>query len=73
VIPVERDQKAAAEGKQQALLDELRVDLVVLARYMQILSPHLLSAGRDASSTYTTRSCPPLQARDLTTRPSNAG
>ena len=39
VIPVERDQKAAAEGKQQALLDELRVDLVVLARYMQILSP----------------------------------
>ena len=39
VIPVERDQKAVAEGKQQALLDELRVDLVVLARYMQILSP----------------------------------
>jgi formyltetrahydrofolate deformylase len=39
VIPVEREQKAAAEAKQQALLAELRVDLVVLARYMQILSP----------------------------------
>jgi formyltetrahydrofolate deformylase len=39
VIPVERDQKAAAEAKQLALLGELHVDLVVLARYMQILSP----------------------------------
>jgi formyltetrahydrofolate deformylase len=39
VIPVERDQKAAAEAKQLALLDELGIDLVVLARYMQILSP----------------------------------
>jgi len=39
VIPVERDQKAAAEAQQLALLDGLRIDLVVLARYMQILSP----------------------------------
>jgi formyltetrahydrofolate deformylase len=39
VIPVERDQKAAAEAPQLALLAELRIDLVVLARYMQILSP----------------------------------
>jgi len=39
VIPVERNQKAAAEANQLALLDELRVDLIVLARYMQILSP----------------------------------
>jgi formyltetrahydrofolate deformylase len=39
VIPVERDQKAAAEAQQLALLGELRIDLVVLARYMQILSP----------------------------------
>ena len=39
VIPVERDQRAAAETEQLALLDELRIDLVVLARYMQILSP----------------------------------
>jgi len=46
VIPVERDQKAAAEAKQLALLGELRVDLVVLARYMQICRPHSWSAGR---------------------------
>jgi formyltetrahydrofolate deformylase len=38
-IPVEAGGKEAAEGRQQALLDQLGVDLVVLARYMQVLSP----------------------------------
>jgi formyltetrahydrofolate deformylase len=38
-IPVPADGKAEAEQRQLALLDELDVDLVVLARYMQILSP----------------------------------
>ncbi len=38
-VPVDPRDKRAAERKQLALLDELRVDLVVLARYMQILSP----------------------------------
>jgi formyltetrahydrofolate deformylase len=38
-IPVETDDKAAAEQAQLALLEPLGVDLVVLARYMQILSP----------------------------------
>jgi formyltetrahydrofolate deformylase len=37
-IPVGAD-KTAAEAAQQRLLDELKVDLVVLARYMQVLSP----------------------------------
>src|SRR5437868_14937433 len=37
-IPVGPDAKAEAEGRQQALLEEHRVDLVVLARYMQVLS-----------------------------------
>jgi formyltetrahydrofolate deformylase len=48
VVPVSRDAKAAAEAKQQELLERYRVDLVVLARYMQILSPELVSrwAGR---------------------------
>ena len=40
-IPVTRDTKQAAERKLTELLDECRVDLVVLARYMQILSPEL--------------------------------
>jgi formyltetrahydrofolate deformylase len=38
-IPVPAEDKAAAEARQLAHLDELRVDRVVLARYMQILSP----------------------------------
>ncbi|HET7387992.1 MAG TPA: formyltetrahydrofolate deformylase [Nocardioidaceae bacterium] len=37
-IPVTRDTKPEAEAKLLSLVDELDVDLVVLARYMQILS-----------------------------------
>jgi formyltetrahydrofolate deformylase len=38
-IPVPPDGKEAAEAAQQRLLGELGVGLVVLARYMQVLSP----------------------------------
>ena len=38
-VPVTAATKAEAEARQLALLDEHRIDLVVLARYMQILSP----------------------------------
>jgi formyltetrahydrofolate deformylase len=38
-VPVDGAHKDAAEATQQRLLAELSVDLVVLARYMQILSP----------------------------------
>ena len=38
VIPVPADAKAEAESAQQRLLERYRIDLVVLARYMQILS-----------------------------------
>lgn len=37
-IPVTAETKAEAEAKQWQLLDEAGVDLVVLARYMQVLS-----------------------------------
>ncbi len=37
-VPVTPDTKADAEGRMLALVDELDVDLVVLARYMQVLS-----------------------------------
>ncbi|OJV82253.1 MAG: formyltetrahydrofolate deformylase [Cellulomonas sp. 73-92] len=37
-VPVTPDTKAAAETRLQALVDELDVELVVLARYMQVLS-----------------------------------
>jgi formyltetrahydrofolate deformylase len=42
-IPVEPADKARAEGAAQRLLDELSVDLVVLARYMQILTPEFVT------------------------------
>jgi formyltetrahydrofolate deformylase len=38
-VPVDAGDKGAAEATQQRLLDEEKIDLVVLARYMQILSP----------------------------------
>ncbi|MFZ2013918.1 MAG: formyltetrahydrofolate deformylase [Nocardioides sp.] len=40
-IPLTPDTKAAAEAELMRLVDDLRVDLVVLARYMQILSDDL--------------------------------
>ncbi|QZA82603.1 formyltetrahydrofolate deformylase [Deefgea piscis] len=38
VIAVGKDNKAAAEAAQTALLHEKEIDLIVLARYMQVLS-----------------------------------
>lgn len=43
-LPVTKETKAEQEGKLLALIDEYRVDLVVLARYMQILSDDLSEA-----------------------------
>lgn len=37
-LPIDKENKAAVEAEQMRLLREHRVDLVVLARYMQILS-----------------------------------
>ena len=42
-LPVTPDTKAAQEAQLVELLDTHRVDLVVLARYMQILSPALVA------------------------------
>lgn len=41
-VPVTAEAKAAAEGRQLELLRSLDVDLVVLARYMQVLSADFL-------------------------------
>jgi len=38
-IEVSRENKAEAEARQFALFDQHHIDLIVLARYMQILSP----------------------------------
>jgi formyltetrahydrofolate deformylase len=38
LVPVTKDTKVEAEARQQQLLDEHQIDLMVMARYMQILS-----------------------------------
>jgi formyltetrahydrofolate deformylase len=42
-VPIGATDRGAAEAAQQKLLDDLQIDLVVLARYMQILSPELVA------------------------------
>jgi len=42
-IPVEKDAKAEAERTQIGLIESHGVDLVVLARYMQVLSPQFVA------------------------------
>lgn len=44
LTPVAAANKAVVEREQVALLKEHGVDFVVLARYMQVLSPHFVSA-----------------------------
>ncbi len=41
-IPVERDSKAEAEAAQLETLRNLHIDFIVLARYMQVLSPDFI-------------------------------
>jgi len=43
-LPITKDTKAEQEAQFLALAEELKVDLVVLARYMQILSPAMCEA-----------------------------
>jgi formyltetrahydrofolate deformylase len=43
-IPVGKDNKAAQEAKILEMVERLNIDLVVLARYMQILSPGMSKA-----------------------------
>ncbi|HJQ56082.1 MAG TPA: formyltetrahydrofolate deformylase [Vineibacter sp.] len=44
LMPVTPETKAAQEARLSALIEHERVDLVVLARYMQVLSPALCAA-----------------------------
>jgi formyltetrahydrofolate deformylase len=39
VLPVTKENRATQEAAQLALIDEARVDTIILARYMQVLSP----------------------------------
>lgn len=42
-IEVNKDNKAAVEAQQFALFSQYKIDLIVLARYMQILSPDFVA------------------------------
>jgi len=44
LVPVTKQDKPAAERQIRSLLERQAVDLIVLARYMQILSPEFVSA-----------------------------
>ncbi len=43
-IPITKDNKKKAEEEQLVLLNEHQVDFIVLARYMQIITPELIAA-----------------------------
>lgn len=47
VYPITPDSRASQEKKQLEQLEEYRIDLIVLARYMQILSEEFLSHYRN--------------------------
>lgn len=44
VVPITRETREAAEAQELALLRSANVDLVILAKYMQVLSPAFLEA-----------------------------
>jgi formyltetrahydrofolate deformylase len=71
-VPVAAAGRAEAEARQLALLDGAGVELVVLARYMQILSPAFVGRWRHAIINITTPSCPPSSAPSRTPRPTPA-
>ncbi|MFM7676623.1 MAG: formyltetrahydrofolate deformylase [Synechococcus sp.] len=55
-LPITPDTRAEVERQQLALLQEEGIELVVLAKYMQVLSPAFLEAlGSDAGSTASAR------------------
>jgi len=43
VLPVTKENRAAQEAAQLALIDEARADTIILARYMQVLSPQFVA------------------------------
>jgi formyltetrahydrofolate deformylase len=55
-LPVTKRTKAEQESEILGFLSESRIDVVVLARYMQILTPEFVVAYRDRLIN-TTRSC----------------
>jgi formyltetrahydrofolate deformylase len=71
-VPVTAATREQAEARQLELLERHGIELVVLARYMQILSPVFVARYPARSSTCTTRFCPPSPGPSPTTPPTRA-
>ena len=71
-LPVTPETKPAQEAALLALVEETGAELVILARYMQVLSDDLTRKLSGARSTSTTRSCRPSRAPTPTSRPTPA-
>jgi len=72
-FPLTSANRLEVEARQIDLLENSHVDLVVLARYMQVLSPQFVARLRNESSTSTTPFFPPLPAPSPTMRRSSVG
>jgi formyltetrahydrofolate deformylase len=70
-FPITKENKLAQEAAQIDLLKKERIDTVVLARYMQIISPAMIAAFRIRSSTSTTASCQPSWGQSPTIKPTH--
>ena len=63
-LPVTAADKPRRERQLLDIFEEERCDLLILARYMQVLSPGAVRpASRGAPSTFTIRSCPVFRER----------
>jgi len=71
-IPVTKEKKKEAEAEQLELLAQHGVDLVVLARYMQILSPEFVARYPERIINVHLPSCRPSAAPGPTTALTNA-
>ena len=62
-LPITRDTKPQQEAQIRDIVTQTGAELVVLARYMQILSDEMATFLAAAASTSTIRSCPASRAR----------
>jgi formyltetrahydrofolate deformylase len=72
-VQVTGGRREEAEAHQLEVLESKGIELVVLARYMQILSPAFVAGTRRRSSTCTTRFCRRLRGPSPTTRHMRGG
>jgi formyltetrahydrofolate hydrolase len=66
-VEIIRDRKEEGEDAQLKIFHRYRVDVVIMARYIQVLSPNFLgSIGVPVILIFTTVSCRPFPGQLLT-------